>query len=317
MPTIVTLTPNPSVDRTLEIAGLVRGGVLRAVAERVDAGGKGVNVARALTANGLPARAVLPLGGPYGQLLGNLLGDKDITVVRVPVDTATRSNITLGEPDGTVTKVNAPGQPLLDGDVHALLDACLADLDDVGWVVGCGSLPPGVPDDLYAALVERGRAAGVRTAVDTSGGPLARAVDAGPDLVKPNLEELVELDGEPVETLDDVVGAADDLRRRGVGRVVVSLGARGAVLVDGGEPLIAEPPPIEVRSDVGAGDALLAGFLAAGGSGAAALRAGVAWGTAAAALPGTEMPTPDRIDVDAVTVRPVREAAALSIARST
>jgi 1-phosphofructokinase family hexose kinase len=319
MTTIVTLTPNPSVDRTLEIARLDRGAVLRARAERVDAGGKGVNVARALAANtasGVVGRAVLPLGGPDGHLLATLLRDSKITVGPVAVGSSTRSNVTLVEPDGTVTKVNAPGQPLLDGEVGDLLDACLADLAGVGWVVGCGSLPPGVPDDLYAALVSRGRAAGVRVAVDSSGAPLARAVEAGPDLVKPNLDELAELVGRPLATFDDVIEAAEGLRRRGVGSVVVSLGPRGAVLVEAGsEPVLAVPRPIAVRSDVGAGDALLAGFLAtvaAGGRGPEALRAGVAWGAAAAGLPGTEMPGPGHIDLDAVTLRPARGAGPLT-----
>jgi 1-phosphofructokinase len=304
--TIVTLTPNPSVDRTLEVARLSRGEVLRASAERVDAGGKGVNVARALAANGVATRAVLPLGGAEGQLLATLLDDDKITVVPVPVAGSTRSNITLSEPDGTVTKVNVPGRPLLDCETESLLDACLADLAGVSWVVGCGSLPPGVPDYLYAALVERCRAANVQVAIDSSGVPLAWAVQAGPDLVKPNLDELVELVDHPIRTLDEVVEAAEGLRGHGVGRVVVSLGARGAVLVDGREPVMAAPPPITVRSDVGAGDALLAGFLAAGARGPGALRAGVAWGAAAAGLPGTEMPGPDHIQLDAVTVQPAR-----------
>lgn len=306
MAAIVTLTPNPSVDRSFDIAGLVRGDVLRARAERVDAGGKGVNIARALAANGVATRAVLPLGGPDGQLLATLLGDERIPAVPVAVGAATRSNVTLGEPDGTVTKVNAPGRPLLHVEVRDLLDACLSDLAGVEWIVGCGSLPPGVPDDLYATLVERGRDAGVRVAVDASGAPLARAVDAAPDVVKPNLAELAELVRHPLETLDDVVEAAEGVRRQGVACVVVSLGARGAVLADGTEPVLAVPRPVTAGSNVGAGDALLAGFLAAGVRGPAALRAGVAWGAAAAALPGTEMPTPYDIDPDAVGLRSAR-----------
>jgi 1-phosphofructokinase len=307
-PTIVTLTPNPSVDRTLEVGALRRGRVHRAADTRLDAGGKGVNVARALAANGVGTRAVLPVGGNDGLLLTSLLFDEKIPAVPVSVAAATRSNIAFAEPDGTVTKVNAPGDPLGVTELADLIDAALADLDGAAWVIGCGSLPPGAPDDLYASLVRRGHAAGVRVAVDSSGPPLAQALAAGPELVKPNLDELVELVGRPLATLDAVVAAAAEVRQRGAGAVIVSLGARGAVLVDGGDPVLARPRPIVARSDVGAGDALLAGFLAAGGAGAAALRAGVAWGSAAAALPGTEMPGPDHIDLSAVTVHDARGA---------
>lgn len=304
---IVTVTPNPSVDRTLEVEAVTPGEVTRATSAHVDAGGKGVNVARALVANGREALAVLPLGGGDGHLLEELLREGGIAYRAVPTAAATRSNITLSEPDGTVTKINAPGEALTAAELDALIDATVAVLPGATWLVGCGSLPDGAPVSLYATLARRAHDAGVLFAVDTSGAPLEAVVAASPDVVKPNLAELAQLVGRPLPTVDDVVVAAEEIRAAGAGTVVVSLGRYGAVLVDGGEPVLAVPPIVTPRSDVGAGDTLLAGFLSAGAAGPDALRTAVAWGTAAVALPGTSVPGPADIDTAAVTLRPARD----------
>jgi 1-phosphofructokinase len=302
---IVTFTPNPSLDRTLEVEALDRGEVVRAHAVRSDPGGKGVNVSRALAANGHPSRAVLPLGGADGELLASLLQGLGIEVASVPIADAIRSNVTVVEPDGTVTKVNAPGPRLSDVEVEALLERAVAAAEGAGWVVASGSLPPGTPDDLYARLAAAVRPVGALVAVDTSGPALDRVLAAGPDVLKPNEEELSEVTGIVPETLGDVVVAANELRSKGVKTVLVSLGPSGAVLVDGGQAYHAESGSVVPRSTVGAGDALLAGFLAAGGDGPDALAEGVAWGAAACALPGTAVPGPGDLQRDLVRTHPV------------
>jgi 1-phosphofructokinase len=302
---IVTVTPNPSLDRTLEVDALDRGEVVRAQAAHLDPGGKGVNVSRALVANGLASRTVLPLGGFEGDQLASLLRGLGIEVVPVRIADSVRSNVTVVEPDGAVTKLNAPGPSLTDSEVEALLDRTVVASQGAGWVVGCGTLPPGTPDDLYARLVSAVRRAGIRVAVDTSGAALGSVLAAGPDLVKPNEAELAEAVGSILESFGDVVAAADKLRSYGVRSVVVSLGPNGAVLVDEHGALHAENGVIVPRSTVGAGDALLAGFLAAGGEGPEAVAEGVAWGAAACALPGTSMPGPDDIRREDVSVQPV------------
>jgi 1-phosphofructokinase len=297
---IVTLTPNPSVDRTIEVAALVRGAVLRARAGRVDAGGKGVNVARALAANGHKARAVLPSGGAEGAQLAVLLADEGIETVLVAVAAPVRANVSVVEPDGTVTKLNELGPSLRPDEIEALVEATVAAARDATWVAGCGSLPPGAPGDFYARLVGLLREAGAQVAVDTSGPALTAAVTAGPQVVKPNVEELAEAVGRPIVTLGDAVEAAEELRRRGAAAVVASLGRDGAVLVDAAGAVHGEAPVAEARSAVGAGDAMLAGFLAAGGAGRDALAEGLAWGAAATSLPGSRMPTPADLDRAAV-----------------
>lgn len=304
----LTVTPNPSLDRTMEIEELVRGAVVRATGVRVDAGGKGVNVARALAANGHQVRAALPVGGADGDHLARLTDELGLRTLPVPISSAVRSNVSVVEPDGTVTKLNAPGPRLTEGDVDALRKTVVAEVGEADWVVASGSLPPGMPDDFYAQLVTEVHAAGRKIAVDTSGPPLAVAIGSGPDVCKPNDEELAEIVGRPLSTFGEIVAAAQELRSDGARAVLVSLGADGALLVDDTGAYHAESPPVVPLSNVGAGDSTLSGFLAAGGEGPDALRAAVAWGAAAVQLPGSSMPRPDDIDVDAVTVAAVDDA---------
>jgi 1-phosphofructokinase len=234
-----------------------------------------------------------------------LLNDLGIEVAALPIGDQIRSNVTVVEPDGTVTKLNAPGPRLTDDEVGALLERAVAAADGAAWVVASGSLAPGMPEDLHARLVEVVRDAGARVAVDTSGVALERALSAAPDLLKPNEEELSEVTGVTPRTLGDVILAANELRAKGVTTVLVSLGPTGAVLVNEGEPFHAESDAIVPRSTVGAGDALLAGFLAAGGDGVEALAEGAAWGAAACALPGTAVPGRDDIRRDLVRTAPI------------
>ena len=301
---IVTVTPNPSVDRTATLEHFRRGEVLRAVSTRLDPGGKGVNVARALAAAGTPTVALLPAGGPEGDRLAELLAPEGVPVVAVPIAGATRSNIALVEPDGTTTKINEPGPELSVFELAALEARAARLAERAEWLVCCGSLPLGVPHDFYARLVRLAHEVGTKVAVDASGAPLAAACAEGPDLIKPNLDELVELAGHPLPRLGDVLDFCRALVGGGVGAVLVSLGADGALLVDHGNAWHARAEPVEVRSTVGAGDAALAGFLHAGARGERALLTAVAFGTAAVALEGSRMPKDvhtdavRRIDVD-------------------
>ena len=306
---IVTLTPNPSVDRTVEVEKLVRGAVLRAVSATVDAGGKGVNVARALAANGHAARAVLPSGGAEGSQLAALLSPQGVDVVLVPIAGAVRANVSIVEPDGTVTKLNEPGPVLTAGEVEAMVAATLDATAGASWLAVSGSLPPGVPATFYGRLIEAVAPTGVRIALDTSGEPFQHALADEPDVVKPNRDELAEAVGRSIATLGDAVDAAELLREKGARAVLASLGADGAILVDASGVTYAEAPVAVPRSAVGAGDALLAGFLAAGGAGARALVEALAWGAAATALPGSRMPGPGDLRREAVVVHPLLDPA--------
>lgn len=299
---IVTCTPNPSLDRTIEVDRLLRGEVQRVRSVTVQPGGKGINVARALHANGHDVRAIAPLGGAEGELFARLVEEAGVQFTPVRVEQPIRVNITLAEADGTTTKLNDRGPTLDDAARDRLLGDTLDAAGGARWLAGCGSLPPGAGDDLYAALVTRARAADRRVAVDTSGPALAAVVDAGPDLIKPNHHELAELTGDELKTFGDVVTAARQVIGRGVVSVLVSLGGDGALLVTDDAVWFGESEPVTVRSTVGAGDSLLAGFLAAGGDGPESLATGIAWATAAVSLPGSTMPSPDDWALDAAHI---------------
>jgi 1-phosphofructokinase len=284
---IVTVTPNPSIDRTVRIPPLQRGRVHRATSATAEAGGKGINVSRALTAQGHPTTAVVPLSESSAAVFVGLLGGAT-PLSGVPISGEIRVNVTLLEADGTVTKINEPGPAVRGEDVDALLDRVTELAATATWVVGCGSLPPGAPVDLYARLA-RAVAGETNVAVDADGGALVESVRGPVALIKPNREELETLTSRPLSTLGAAVDAAADLVRRGdVSRILVSLGADGALYVDAEGATHAEARIDDVVNPVGAGDALLAGFLASGAD-RAALPVAVAWSVAACRSPGSRM----------------------------
>ena len=314
---IATLTMNPSMDRTIELAApLQRGGVQRALSLTSQAAGKGVNVARALAAGGLRTLAVLP-GDPHDPVVLGL-ADSGLPHVALPIGQPLRSNLTLAEADGTTTKVNAPG-PLLDaGHQRALVEAVLAAADGAE-LAGDGRIPaagrrPGVLRRTRRRGPRHARRPGPRIAVDTSGAPLAALFAAGPagipDLIKPNAEELAELTGEGTEAeleADPARAGRAALRlvEAGAGAVLATLGSKGAVLATAAGSWHATHEPVTARSTVGAGDSALAGYLladAAGGGPADCLRQAVAHGSAAVALPGSTIPAPEHTTPRAVTV---------------
>jgi 1-phosphofructokinase len=291
---VVTVTPNPSVDWTLEVPGLVRGAVHRITGQHQEPSGKGVNVTRALTGNEIASLAVLVVGGPEGAELELLLQAEHIAYVTVRINDSVRVNISLTEPDGTATKINAIGPTLRESEVEALLSAAFVASEGADWVLGSGSLPPGVDLDFYARLGDAVRTSAARFALDSSGPALRAGLSARPDVIKPNVEELSEAVGRPLPTIGDAVAAARELMALGAQTVVVSLGRDGALLVDDVGVLHAAAHVASPKSTVGAGDALLAGYLAGtlsrDGDRAAALREAVAWGSAAVGVEGSRVP---------------------------
>ncbi|ABK74819.1 1-phosphofructokinase family hexose kinase [Mycolicibacterium smegmatis] len=314
---IVTVTLNPSLDRTVTLtAPLTRGAVQRVDSVTVEAGGKGINVAKALTSAGVDALALLPAATDDPLLTA--LRCADVPFAAVPIAEPVRTNIAITENDGTTTKLNERGATLDAAALDAITRCVVDEAQHAAWVVLSGSLPPGVPPQWYADLVAKLAPLPCRVAVDTSDAPLAALASklstASPELMKPNVEELASISGVAEADLETtvaegdlslVVAAAVKLVERGVGAVLATLGAAGAVLVDGTGAWFAAPPPITARSTVGAGDASLAGYLRAEVGGAEPsqrLRMAVAYGSAAAALPGSALPVPAQLDVDAVRV---------------
>ena len=284
---IVTLTPNPSVDRTVLIDDVVLGSVNRSQRSWSEPSGKGVNVALALHAHDVPVRAVVTAGGPVGAQLQQMLDSAGLDTVVVPIAGEIRSNISLTQPNGSVTKINEPGPSLSDEEIDRLLRAVAEHTRGAGWLVCAGSLPAGLQDNWYGEVVELGHRSGVPVAVDTSGAALAESLSAEPDLVKPNVHELAELAGRAPQTLGEVVDAAQEVRRRGARTVLASLGGDGAILVDAGGAVWGRAPVERVVSTVGAGDAMLAGYLSCPHGRAEALATALQWGAAAVQNEGT------------------------------
>ena len=317
---ITTVTPNPSVDWTIEIATLTRGAVHRTAGRHQEPSGKGVNVTRALTGNGVRSVAVLPVGGAEGAELEALLRSERVAYRAVPVAGSVRVNISLTEPDGTATKINAPGPTLSSEETGRLLAVAAEAAAGADWVLGSGSVPRGAGADFYARLGEAVRGSGAaRFALDSRGASLLAGLRAGPDVIKPNAEELAQAVGRPLSTIGEVVEAAGELRALGAATVLVSLGSDGALLVDGPGVLHAAAFAAAPRSTVGAGDALLAGYLAGTLTAAAdprptsrrgaALREAVAWATGALRLDGSRVPVITTADREAVLLDPAPDLA--------
>lgn len=317
---ILTLTPNPSIDTTLQLTEtLIPGGVNRLSSATSVAGGKGINVSHAIAKAQHDTLALFP--APEGDPFLALLNEVNVPYQRTPVSSVVRTNTTLADPAGETTKVNGVGAVLSDSDVAAVEAALVEKAQQADWVVLAGSLPPGVPENWYSHLVEllRAEAPQVKVAIDTSDAPLlAVAHDLEKhhaDVLTPNSLELGQIIGVSGASLEmealagnyePVIVAATQLVKRGLPMALITLGAAGAVLVTDNGVWLATSPPVTPVSTVGAGDCTLAGFvmgLSDGLSPERALALGVAYGSVAVTLPGTTIPTPEQVNVDSTTIR--------------
>lgn len=268
-PGIVTVTFNPAIDQTVFVPGFRADAVNRVTAAQAHAGGKGVNVAAFLAEAGCRVSATGFLGDANPTLFERLFQQKQIgdRFIRVPGETRVNIKI-VDEKQGQVTDLNLPGLTA-SADAVAQLEGAIAHLTtDHDWFVLSGSLPEGLPPTIYHDLIQALKAQGKTVVLDTSGKPLHAALFAAhpthqPDLIKPNVAELEGLLGLALETDAAVVKAAQDLVATGIKTVVVSMGAQGAWFVTADQAIYAQPPAVTVKSTVGAGDAMVAGAVAA------------------------------------------------------
>lgn len=288
---IYTLTLNPALDLEFTVGEISYDHVLRAEQVRADCGGKGFNIARALTEWGVPSLAQGLLGGKTGERLHAELGRLGVRTDFTWIIGETRTNIAIVTTQpGKYIKVNQPGPVVSTLEAGELLEkiGSLAKHGDV-WAI-TGSLPPGVEPHVYAEIIQVVQGAGGRALLDADGDALVQACQARPYLVKPNALEASQATGIEVRSAKDVGSAAQFFHRMGVELVLITLGEQGAALSDGDNTWWAEAPVVPVSSPIGAGDAALAGFiwgLSQGERLEAALQLAVASGTASASLPGT------------------------------
>ena len=298
---MLTVTLNPSIDRTIALSSLSVGEINRATEITLQPAGKGVNVSRAVHAFGAETHAIF-IGGKLGESwMSHELNKIGIPHTVVSFGESIRSNMTIVEADGTVTKVNEPGPTLSTKEIGEVKEA-LSKLPLAGnWVLFAGRLNPGLAATAYAELAAYAKSQGAKVAVDTSGAELKAAVLAGAvDLVKPNHDELSELVGRPLMTISEVIDAAREVIRGGVATVLCSMGADGALFITEETATHCEPIEKVSGTPVGAGDILLGIFIAAGAD-VPALEAAIAWSAASVPLPGTSIPTPAQ--AGAVSVR--------------
>jgi len=296
MERIATLTMNPAVDRNTSVDNVVQDRKLRCERPRLEPGGGGINVSRAVRKLGGESTAVFPCGGHSGRLFCDLLDREGIDRRAVPVQGDLRQNlIVLETTSGGQFRFGMPG-PRLEREEW---EACLAEVDSLNpkpdWLVASGSLPEGVPADFLGRMVRSAASSGTRVIVDTSGEALRRAAEEKVFLLKPNMRELSLLAGEDLETEERQAAAATRLIEKGCCRaLILSLGAAGALLVTAQGTKHLRSPTVPIRSRVGAGDSMVAGVvlsLARGKTVEEAARFGIAAGAAAVMTPGTELCT--------------------------
>lgn len=262
-PSIVTVTLNPAIDQTLRIPGFAAGQVNRVAESRSDAGGKGVNVASVLADLGHEVVATGFLGADNAFLFADLFERKRIADRFVRIPGSTRIGLKIVDDRQRTTDINFTGLTPEPDHIADLFEQIAALALPGRWFVLSGSVPPGVPAGIYATLIDVIHEKGGRVVLDTSGRPLEEALASGPEVIKPNVDELSEIVGRALDSPAAVRAAAESLIDRVVRRVVVSMGGDGAVFVDRGQALLARPPRVAVRSTVGAGDAMVAGIVAA------------------------------------------------------
>lgn len=289
---IVTITPNPAIDRTLTMPRLEVGGIHRATRSLIAAGGKGLNVARAIRQVGGYGLAMGLVGGHSGRWLAQLAAREGIPTAWTWIAGESRTCTMVVSEGNDATVFNENGPTVTAAEWETLIADVLTQTPPDAVIALCGSLPPGVPSSAPADLIMTVQATGRRVWVDGSGNALRTALTAMPYGIKINRHEAAETTQMPVTTPADALQVAIALRERGISQVVITLGAEGAILVNPQGVYHALPPTVEIVSTVGSGDAFLGGLLLAlerGNAPVVALRHAVATGTANAMRVGGGM----------------------------
>ncbi len=260
---IVTVTLNPAIDETVFLERLLPGAVNRATRHHRQPGGKGVNVSAMLGGYGLASTATGFLGRENVRLFEELFAKGMIRDEFIRIDGETRTGIKIVEESSRqTTDLNFAGASPTVADLDALSEKLRELCRPEKWFVIAGRLPDGVSLDFFGCLLRQLKQGGAKIAVDTSGEALKVAIECGVDVIKPNHHELEEVLDCRLPDFPSRAGAALRMQRKKVPHVIVSLGADGALFVSPDAALIVEAPPVSVVSTVGAGDSLLAGYLA-------------------------------------------------------
>jgi 1-phosphofructokinase len=290
---IASVTLNPAFDKTVYVDKLEPYDANRVKRTEIDAGGKGINASRVLKELGSETKALGFLGGKTGRFVEHVLSIEGIPCDFVHTETETRTNISIQDASGAPpTVLNEPGPHITEKELDELIEKVRKAAGESSMVIIGGSLPPGVPVDIYHTLVSIIQKAGAKAILDADGTPMIRGLDSAPYMIKPNLDEVKRLVGEQVKTADDAANAANELAKYGINVIIVSMGARGSVARSAEGVFHAMPPQVKVVSTIGSGDSMIAGvthILSRSGSLEEALRWGTAAGAATAMTDGTDI----------------------------
>jgi 6-phosphofructokinase 2 len=290
MANIITLTINPTIDKSTSVESVASEIKLRCDPPQFHAGGGGINVARIVRRLGGDPLTIYTTGGGTGQHLLQLLSEEGLRSHTIDIAGMTRENLMVYEKSsGLQYRFGMPGPEIPEW--QACIDACFQFPAD--YLVASGSLSPLVPDDFYKRLADTANAKGIKIIVDTSGKALEACASSGVFMLKPNLEEIQTLSGKKFETEEGLIDIVQSLIQGGMAEVfVISMGASGAMLVTHDDVVKMRPPVVPVKSKVGAGDSMVGGIVWALGNGEdirTAVRYGIAAGSATVMQAGTQL----------------------------
>ncbi|MDH5695356.1 MAG: 1-phosphofructokinase [Dehalococcoidia bacterium] len=290
---IATITLNPSLDQHITVDGLVVDGTNRWARLHRYAGGKGIDVSRAIHEMGGRTIAYGFIGGAVGRSAEILLDEEGVPFSFTPIQRETRTNFIITDTKNSQqTRIDAPGPRISKREWERFVRKMLRIRPSPDLIVAGGSAPPGIPSEVYYTITMEAKTFGVRTILDADTQWLAEGVKAKPYLIKPNIREAAGLLDRELPTEEAIIKAALDLIEMDIEIVVISRGKDGIIAASKKEIIKAVPPPLKVRSAVGAGDCTVAGLalkLANEEPLGEACRLGVAMGTAAVLTPGTEL----------------------------
>ncbi len=289
---IITLTINPSLDKSTHFTGLVAEQKMRCQTPHHDAGGGGINVSKAISKLGGSSLCVFTSGGSSGEMLEELIQKSGIESQVLKTKNWTRENfIAVDDATKSQYRFGFPGNELSETEIETLF-ATIKDFQ-TDYLVISGSLNEGLPTNFYSKIAQIAKASGVKVIADTSGEALQKVLETGVYLVKPNIGELAKLIGVERLELSDVEKAAKKLIEKGSAEIiVVSLGAEGAILVTKDTTEFVAAPKAEKKSTVGAGDSMVGGMVWALSQNKTlkeVIQIGVCCGTAATMNEGTQL----------------------------
>ncbi len=290
---IATVTLNPSLDRTVNVEELVIDEANRWTSLRQDPGGKGINVSRVVHELGGETIAYGFIGGIDGETLKHLLRQQGVPFDFTPIEGEIRSNFIITDlKTRRQTRIDAPGPHILGRELRKLIQQITRIKPKPGFLVFAGSVPPGVPADIYRQLIEKVKNSGIKTILDSDNQWLKEGIVAKPNIIKPNVHEAEELLGTHLKDEAAIIEAVKTLANQGIDVAIISRGRDGLIAASEGKILKVTPPQVEVSSTVGAGDSTIAGLVLKLNQGHKideACRWAVAAGTAATLTPGTEL----------------------------